>query len=368
VSVAAVDGEPAATELPAPRALVEVSHLECHFPVRAGVLFERQRARVRAVDDVSFELPGGQTLGLVGESGCGKTTLARCLVRLLEPTRGTIHFAGRDITHLGARALRPGRREMQMVFQDSASALNPRRRAGQAVAQPLRLAGVERAEAAARARELLERVGLSPEHADRYPHELSGGQRQRVGIARALATRPRLVVLDEPVSALDVSVRAQIVNLLEDLQDELGLTYLLVAHDLSVVRQASDRVAVMYLGKLVETARADDLYSAPVHPYTAALLAAVPVPDPRAMRARAPGGVSGEPPSALEPPSGCRFRTRCPRATELCREEEPPLTAYPDGRVAACHHPLNVGADELRGATRSPASPRGAGTALPVLA
>jgi oligopeptide/dipeptide ABC transporter ATP-binding protein len=300
----------------------------------------------------------------VGESGCGKTTLARCLMRLLTPTSGTVHFGGRDITRATRRELRPVRREMQMVFQDPYASLNPRRRVGQAIASPLRLHGYGREASRRRTLELLHRVGLEAEHAGRFPHELSGGQRQRVGLARALALEPRLIVLDEPVSALDVSVQAQILNLLADLQKELGVSYLFVAHDLNVARHVSDRVAVMYLGKVVELAAADDLYAKPIHPYTAGLLAAVPVPDPRANRARERRVLGGEPPSASHPPSGCRFSTRCQRASELCTSVEPPLTEYARGHLAACHHPLNVTRAEIDSATRSPASPLSAGAAV----
>ena len=345
--------------------LVSVEHLEQHFPVRAGVFVDREVGRVHAVDDVSFEIDEGETLGLVGESGCGKTTLARSLMRLLEPTAGTIEFDGRDITHASSRQLRPLRRELQMVFQDPFASLNPRKRVAQIVAAPLRLHGMAKDVVPARVKRLLEQVGLQEEHASRYPHEFSGGQRQRVGIARALALEPRLIVLDEPVSALDVSVQAQIVNLLEDLQDRYGLSYLFVAHDLSVVRHVSDRIAVMYLGKLMEVSPAEELYTKPIHPYTDALLAAVPIPDPRENRARERIVVSGEPPDPVEPPSGCVFHPRCPRATDVCERVEPPLASYPGGHLAACHHPLNVSPEEITSAQRSPASPLSAGDLLP---
>jgi len=345
--------------------LLKVEHLKQYFPIREGIVFRREVGRVHAVDDVSFELAGGETVGLVGESGCGKTTLSRSLMRLLDPTEGRIAFRGTDISHAGRRALRPLRREMQMVFQDPFASLNPRKTVRQIVAAPLRLHGTSAEEAGRRVGDLLRRVGLSPEHAARYPHEFSGGQRQRIGIARALALEPRLIVLDEPVSALDVSVQAQIVNLLEDLQDELGLSYLFVAHDLSVVRHVSDRIAVMYLGKLMEVSPAEQLYAKPIHPYTHALLAAVPIPDPRENRVRKRTLVSGEPPNPIDPPSGCVFHPRCPRATEVCRAVEPPLTRYADGHLAACHHPLNVTGDEIGSALRSDASPQTAGAELP---
>jgi oligopeptide/dipeptide ABC transporter ATP-binding protein len=345
--------------------LLSAEHVELHFPIRKGIVFDREVARVHAVDDVSFELREGQTLGLVGESGCGKTTLSRALMRLIEPTGGTIQFDGQDITHVGRRPLRPLRRQMQMVFQDPFASLNPRKRVSQIVGAPLRLHGSDADAADGRVRDLLERVGLAPEHRNRYPHEFSGGQRQRIGIARALALEPRLIVLDEPVSALDVSVQAQIINLLDDLQDELGLTYLFVAHDLSVVRHVSDRIAVMYLGKLMEVSAAEELYTRPIHPYTEALLAAIPVPDPRENRARPRATVSGEPPNPIDPPSGCVFHPRCPHATDVCREVEPPLTRYPDGHLAACHHPRHVSAGDLGAAQRSPQSPLSAGEQLP---
>ncbi len=345
--------------------LIAVEHLEQHFVVKDGVVLDREVARVHAVDDVSFALDEGETLGLVGESGCGKTTLARSIMRLLEPTGGKVSFRDRDITHASAKEMRPIRREIQMVFQDPFASLNPRKRVSQILGGPLRLHGAAKADVPSRVEQLLERVGLQKEHVNRYPHEFSGGQRQRIGIARALALEPKLVVLDEPVSALDVSVQAQIVNLLEDIQDEFQLSYLFVAHDLSVVRHVSDRIAVMYLGKLMEVSPSEELYTKPIHPYTHALLAAVPIPDPRENRQRDRVVVSGEPPNPIDPPSGCVFHPRCPHATEVCREVEPPLTEYPEGHLAACHHPLNVSADELAGATRSAASPLSAGDQLP---
>jgi oligopeptide/dipeptide ABC transporter ATP-binding protein len=352
--------------------LLEVEHLVVHFPIKRGVLFDRTIGHVHAVSDVSLTLAEGETLGIVGESGCGKTTLVRAVARLVEPTEGTIRFREHDITHASRRALQPVRRELQMVFQDPQASLNPRKRVGQIVGAPLRLqqaartnGGGDGSDVSARVRELLERVGLHAEHVNRFPHEFSGGQRQRIGIARALATDPHLILLDEPVSALDVSVQAQVVNLLGDLQHELRLSYVFVAHDLSVVRHVSNRIAVMYLGKIVESASAEELYVKPIHPYTDALLDAIPIPDPQENRARERYVVPGEPPNPIDPPSGCRFRTRCPRATEICARVEPPLTVYAGGHLAACHHPLNVGDEELAAATRSPLSPATAGEEIP---
>jgi oligopeptide/dipeptide ABC transporter ATP-binding protein len=348
-----------------PDALIELEHLKQYFPIREGIVFQREVARVHAVDDVTLTLREGETVGLVGESGCGKTTLARTLVRLLEPTDGSIRFRGKDITRAGRKELQPVRAEMQIVFQDPYASLNPRKRIGQIIGMPLRLHGVANDKVAARVRELLWTVGLSPEHVNRFPHEFSGGQRQRIGIARALALEPKLIVLDEPVSALDVSIQAQIVNLLDDLQDDFGLTYLFVAHDLSVVRHVSDWIAVMYLGKLVEVSPSEELYEKPIMPYTSALLGAIPIPDPQENRARERLTLQGEPPSAIDPPSGCRFHPRCPRATDICKTVEPPLTAYAGGHLAACHHPLNVTREEIAAAARSPFSPRSAGQELP---
>jgi oligopeptide/dipeptide ABC transporter ATP-binding protein len=347
--------------------LLEVDHLRVLFPIKSGVVVDRTVGHVHAVDDVSFGLREGETLGIVGESGCGKTTLIRALVRLVDPTAGAIRFRDRDITGAGRRALQPVRREMQMVFQDPQASLNPRKRISQILATPLRLRGVAKERIESESRELMARVGLAPEHMGRFPHEFSGGQRQRIGIARALAVDPKLILLDEPVSALDVSIQAQVINLLDELQDEFGLSYIFVAHDLSVVRHVSDRIAVMYLGKLMELSPAQELYEKPIHPYTSALLGAIPIPDPNENRARERPLVSGEPPNPINPPSGCRFHTRCPRATEICRTVEPPLTEYAGGHMAACHHPQHVAAEELAAARRSEASPLSAGEEAPAV-
>jgi peptide/nickel transport system ATP-binding protein len=345
--------------------LLRADHLQLYFPIKSGGVIGRTVGNVHAVDDVSLSLAEGQTLGVVGESGCGKSTLARCLVRLYQPTAGALRFRDTDITKLGRRGMQPFRREVQFVFQDPVSSLNPRKRVGQIVGTPMRLAGMKRDAAAARVRELLERVGLNPEHVNRFPHEFSGGQRQRIGVARALANNPRLIVLDEPVSALDVSIQAQVINLLDDLQDDFGLSYVFIAHGLSVVRHFSDQIAVMYLGKFVEVSPAAELYRKPIHPYTEALLSAMPIPDPRENRTRERRVVGGEPPNPIAPPPGCRFSTRCPRATGICREVEPPLAEYAGGHLAACHHPMNVSPAEIAAATRSPLSPLSAGELMP---
>jgi oligopeptide/dipeptide ABC transporter ATP-binding protein len=358
--------------------LIEVEHLKIFFPIKEGILVDREVARVHAVNDVTLSIGEGETLGLVGESGCGKTTMSRAIMRLIDATDGSIRFRGKDVTSAGRRELRPLRRELQMVFQDPFASLNPRKRVGQIIGMPLRLHGTERGDVEEKVRELLARVGLHPEHINRYPHEFSGGQRQRIGVARALALEPRLIVLDEPVSALDVSVQAQIINLLDDLQDDFRLTYLFVAHDLSVVRHVSDRIAVMYLGKLMEVSPAEELYTKPIHPYTSALLSAIPIPDPEENRRRErmvprEGGMprsgvpllGGEPPNPISPPPGCVFHPRCPRASQICRTVEPPLVRYPNGHLAACHHPMNVSAEEIKAAEKHNSSPLSCGDELP---
>ncbi|MFF2041717.1 ABC transporter ATP-binding protein [Kitasatospora sp. NPDC058170] len=335
---------PAPAPAPDREPLLRVTGLTRHFPIRSGLL-RRQSGAVRAVDGIDFTVNPGETLGVVGESGCGKSTMGRLVTRLDEPTGGRIEFEGTDITHLGAGAMRPLRRDIQMIFQDPYSSLNPRHTVGTIVGAPFRLQKVKTEGGVKKAvQELLELCGLSPEHYNRYPHEFSGGQRQRIGIARALALRPKMIVADEPVSALDVSIQAQVVNLLDDLQRELGLTYLIIAHDLSVVRHVSDRVAVMYLGKIVEIADRDSLYTTPMHPYTNALMSAVPVPDPRRKQRlqRERILLKGDVPSPINPPSGCRFRTRCWKAQDVCASQEPPLTALKSGHQVACHFPENA--------------------------
>ena len=320
---------------------ITVEGLIKHFPIRAGLL-RRQVAAVQAVDGVNFSVKRGETFSIVGESGCGKSTTARLLTRLLEPTAGKITFEGRDITHIKDGAMRPLRRDVQMIFQDPYSSLNPRHTVGKIVGAPFRIQGVGPPGGAKKAvQDLLAAVGLNPEHYNRYPHEFSGGQRQRIGIARTLALRPRLIVADEPVSALDVSIQAQILNLLEDLQGEFDLTYVIIAHDLSVVRYVSDRVAVMYLGKIVELADAEILYRAPMHPYTVALMSAVPVPDTRRRQERERILLSGDVPSPISPPPACRFHTRCWKAQEICRTQEPPLVELLPRHQVACHFPEN---------------------------
>ncbi|MFN2467800.1 MAG: ABC transporter ATP-binding protein [Gaiellaceae bacterium] len=320
-------------------ALVSVEHLKVYFPIKSGVFLDRHVGDIRAVDDVSFRIERGETLGLVGESGCGKSTVGRALLRLYKPTAGRIVFEGRDITTLGEAELQPLRRRMQMIFQDPFASLNPRHSVGRIVGEPFRahrLAG--RRDAGKRVRELLKVVGLPADAGSRYPHEFSGGQRQRIGLARALALNPDFIVADEPVSALDVSIQAQIINLLEQLQHEFDLTYLFIAHDLAVVRHISDRIAVMYLGSIVEVSPAAELYDNPLHPYTISLLSAVPIPDPVVERQRKPLLLAGDLPSPANPPPACRFHTRCPYVQPTrCREDVPPLRQLSSGHTVACH-------------------------------
>ncbi len=331
-----------------PEALLRVDQVRKHFPIRRGVFFKRQVGAVKAVDGVSFTLRRGDTLGLVGESGCGKSTIGRVITKLHDPTAGSIRFDGRELAHLNVSQMRPVRRDIQMIFQDPFSSLNPRHTIGTIVGAPFKIQGTKTEHGIkAEVQALLERVGLNPEHYNRYPHEFSGGQRQRIGVARAIALRPKLIVCDEPVSALDVSIQAQVVNLLEDLQSEYDLAYIFVAHDLSVVRHISDRVAVMYLGKLMELAERDVLYGAPLHPYTHALMSAVPTPDPAKEAKRPRILLKGDLPSPINPPPGCVFHTRCPKYRdqlsdsdqERCRTVVPPFELKAAGHFAACHFP-----------------------------
>jgi oligopeptide/dipeptide ABC transporter ATP-binding protein len=324
--------------------LVKLIGIKKYFPLTRGIVFKKTIGRVHAVDGVDLEVLPGETLGLVGETGCGKSTLARVIMRLHDATEGQIMFDGTDITHLKGRELREARRNMQMIFQDPYASLNPRHTVSSIVGEPMRNFGtVKKDKIKGEVQQLMELVGLNPEHYNRYPHAFSGGQRQRIGVARALALRPKLIVLDEPVSALDVSIQAQVINLLEDLQNEFKLTYLFIAHDLSVVRHVSDRVAVMYLGKVVETAIGDGLYRTPKHPYTGALLSAIPIPDPHLAATKKRVILQGDVPSPIDPPSGCRFHPRCPKAQlpTPCSTEEPVLTDQGRGQVAACHFPLD---------------------------
>jgi peptide/nickel transport system ATP-binding protein len=336
--------------------LVELEHLKVYFPIKSGLVLDRHVGDIRAVDDVSLQIQRGETIGLVGESGCGKSTVGRTIVRLYRPTAGRILFEGRDISQLRENEMRPLRRRMQMVFQDPYSSLNPRHSVGRIVGEPLRTHGLaNRREAATRVRELLSIVGLPQDAAGRYPHEFSGGQRQRIGLARALALNPDFIVADEPVSALDVSIQAQIINLFEQLQDEFQLTYLFIAHDLAVVRHISDRIAVMYLGWIVEVSPAAELYENPLHPYTISLLSAVPIPDPVVERERVSILLAGDLPSPANPPAACRFHTRCPFVQPTrCREDVPPLRTLATGHEVACHWAEDIQAGRLTPREREP--------------
>ncbi|MGB9800550.1 MAG: ABC transporter ATP-binding protein [Thermanaerothrix sp.] len=321
-----------------PEVLVRVENLVKHFPITRGIIVQRQVGAVHAVDGLTFDIYKGETLGLVGESGCGKSTTGRTILQLYRPTSGSVHFEGVDLVKLKGEDLRKMRRRMQMIFQDPYASLNPRMTVGEIIGEPLIIHNVARGrEVQERVEHLLELVGLNPAYANRYPHEFSGGQRQRIGVARALALQPSFIVCDEPISALDVSIQAQVVNLLEDLQQEFGLTYLFIAHDLSMVRHISNRVAVMYLGVMVELATRDELYNHPLHPYTQALLSAVPIPDPAVEKKRKRIILQGDVPSPVNPPSGCRFRTRCPLAAEICKEVKPEWREVSPGHFVACH-------------------------------
>jgi oligopeptide transport system ATP-binding protein len=318
--------------------LIKVEHLKKYFPITRGIVFSRHVGDIKAVDDVSFDVYKGETLGLVGESGCGKTTVGRTIIQLYRPTSGSVYYEGKDLTRMGGNELRAMRRKMQIIFQDPYASLNPRLTVGSIVGEPLEIHHILQGKAMReRVEELLELVGLNPYFINRYPHEFSGGQRQRIGIARALALEPEFIVCDEPISALDVSIQAQVVNLLEELQDKLGLTYLFIAHDLSMVRHISDRVAVMYLGKIVELSDRNTIYNNPLHPYTEALLSAVPIPDPVVEEKRKRIILEGDVPSPANPPPGCNFNTRCPKVMDICREVDPEYREVEKGHWVACH-------------------------------
>ncbi|MCC6177818.1 MAG: dipeptide ABC transporter ATP-binding protein [Chloroflexi bacterium] len=320
-------------------ALLSVRHLKMHFPITQGIILQRQVGSVKAVDDVSFDIMAGETLGLVGESGCGKSTTGRAILQLYKPTAGEVIFEGKDLVKLGGGEMRRMRRELQMIFQDPYASLNPRMTVGSIIGEPLEIHNLAKGRAKQeRVQELLRTVGLNPYFANRYPHEFSGGQRQRIGIARALAVEPKFIVCDEPISALDVSIQAQIINLLEELQEKLGLTYLFIAHDLAVVRHISNRVAVMYVGKIVEVTDRNEIFESPLHPYTRALLSAIPIPDPVLEKRRERIIVTGDVPSPVNPPAGCRFNPRCPYAEDNCRVDEPPLAEVKPGHYVACHY------------------------------
>ena len=330
---------PSSPEAVLPETVLEVRDLKVHFPVMAGAVVRKQVGSVKAVDGVSFTVRRGETLGLVGESGCGKSTTGLAVLKMIDITSGQVVFEGQDITGADRTEMRPIRRRMQMVYQDPFGSLNPRMKVSQIVGEPLEVHGLagDRAAYNQRVADLLDMVGLLPDMADRYPHEFSGGQRQRIGIARALALEPSLIICDEPVSALDVSIQAQVVNLFQEIQERMGLTYIFIAHDLAVVRHISHRIAVMYLGRIVEIASRAELYKEPLHPYTQALLAAIPIPDPEVEASRPQQIITGEVPSAMRPPAGCRFHTRCPRVMDVCKTETPPMREMAGGRAVACH-------------------------------